>query len=340
MIDIHGGNIVKLAKELGLKSIPKIKYDFSVNLNPLGPPSALLQLIQNQKIDWQSYPDIACTEAVKPLAEAHKINPESLTVGNGATDLFAVILTAFDIKNAAYLSPCYSGYKEVCEKTRTKFRSITNLNDINSDAVFIGYPNNPTGQLIDKKTLATVIREKSAKLFIIDESFMDFVIDSESRTFIFDTFPGNLIVVKSLTKMFNIAGIRLGMAVSTKENISKINLFRLPWSVNAFAQKAASVLYSNKDYVMNTKTEVKKLRENMTAKLSTIKNITLIPSEANFLLIKTNDTDLQKKLLLRGIFVRTCENIEGLEKGYYRFAIKNKEANTFLLNAIESIAEK
>lgn len=340
MIDIHGGNIAALAKELGLKSIPKIKYDFSVNLNPLGPPPALLQLIQNQKIDWQSYPDIACAEAIKSLAEAHKISPESLTVGNGATDLFAVILTAFNIKNATYLSPCYSGYKEVCEKTRTKFKCITNLNDINSDAVFIGYPNNPTGQLIDRKILSTVIREKSEKLFIIDESFMDFVIDSKSRTFILDEFHSNLIIVKSLTKMFNIAGIRLGIAVSTKENISKINLFKLPWSVNAFAQKAASILYSNKDYVSNTKTEVKKLREDMTAKLSTIKNITLISSEVNFLLIKTKDTDLQKKLLLKGIFVRSCENIEGLEKGYYRFAIKNKKANTFLLNTIKSITEK
>ena len=340
MIDIHGGNIAKLAVELGLKNIPEIEHDFSVNLNPLGPPPVLFELIQSHKIDWQNYPDTVCTKAVKNLAEAHKISPECLTVGNGATELFAVILTAFNIKNAAYLSPCYSGYREVCEKTRTEFRSITNLNYINSDALFIGYPNNPTGQLIDKNVLSTAIRKNSDRLFIIDESFMDFVMDSEIRTFIFDDIHRNLIVVKSLTKMFNIAGIRLGMAVSTKDNISKINLFKLPWSVNAFAQKVASILYSDKDYVMNTKTEVKKMRENMMAELSRIKNLTLIPSETNFLLVRAKDIDLQKQLLLKGIFIRSCENIEGLGKGYFRFAVKDKEANNVLFNTIKSITEK
>lgn len=340
MTDIHGGDITKLTKQLGLQSIPKIKYDFSVNLNPLGPPSALLQLIRNQEIDWQNYPDTACTEAVKNLAEAHKVNPESLTVGNGATELFAVILTAFNIKNAAYLSPCYSGYREVCEKTRTKFRSITNFNHINSDALFIGYPNNPTGQLIEKKILSTVIQKNPKKLFIIDESFMDFVTNSEAKSFIVDDIPKNLIIVKSLTKIFNIAGIRLGMAAGTKDNISKINLFKLPWSVNAFAQKVASVLYSDKNYIKKTKAQVKKIRENMTTEILKIKNFIPMPSEANFLLIKTKEIDLQKKLLLNGIFIRSCENIEGLGKGYYRIAIKDEEASNFLLNTIKAITVK
>jgi len=82
------------------------------------------------------------------------------------------------------------------------------------------------------------------------------------------------------------------------------------------------------------------MRENMMAELSRIKNLTLIPSETNFLLVRAKDIDLQKQLLLKGIFIRSCENIEGLGKGYFRFAVKDKEANNVLFNTIKSITEK
>jgi histidinol-phosphate/aromatic aminotransferase/cobyric acid decarboxylase-like protein len=336
MNDIHGGNINKLVIKLDLKEMPEVKYDFSVNLNPLGPPEQLIDLMSNCNYDWQNYPDSTCAKAVDSLAKAHDIIPETLTVGNGATELFALILTAFNIKTADYLSPCYSGYKEACVKTRVKSYSIKNLEEVKSDAVFIGYPNNPTGHLIDKKIIFKTVCQNSKRLFIADESFMDFVIDSESKTFINSEIPDNLIIVKSSTKMFNIAGIRLGMAVSNKNNIEKINQYRLPWSVNAIAQKVAIILYEDKDFIKETKTKTKKLREELSSKLSKINGITIYPSDTNFLLFKFEDTDLQKKLLLKGIFIRSCEEIEGLMKGYFRIAVKNKLENCELIKAIES----
>jgi histidinol-phosphate/aromatic aminotransferase/cobyric acid decarboxylase-like protein len=334
MNDIHGGNINKLAVKLELENVPEIQYDFSVNLNPLGPPKQLIDLMNKNCFDWQNYPDTTCSKAVSSLANAHNIKSELVTVGNGATELFATILTAFNIKTADYLSPCYSGYKEACEKTRVKSHSIKKLDEIKSEAVFIGYPNNPTGHLIDKKIIFKTVCQNSKRLFIADESFMDFVVDSENKTFINSEIPDNLIIVKSLTKMFNIAGIRLGMAVSNKENIDNINQYRLPWSVNAIAQKIATVLYEDKSYVKETKTKTKELREELSAKLSKIQNITIYPSETNFIFFKYKDTDLQKKLLLKGVFIRSCEDIEGLKPGYYRVAVKTQEENKELIKAI------
>ena len=335
MKDIHGGNINKLAAKLGLEQMPEIKHDFSVNLNPLGSPEKLIKLMFNCNFDWQNYPDPLCTDAVKSLAKAHRLDPETVTVGNGATELFALILTAFNIKTADYLSPCYSGYKEVCEKSRVKYFSIKNLNEINSEAVFIGYPNNPTGHLFDKESLLKAIYKNAETLFIIDESFMDFVVDSESRTFINSKIHKNLIVVKSLTKMFNIAGIRLGMAMSSRENIKNIDLYKLPWSVNGIAQAVATILYEDKSYIKETKTKTKELREKLSSELSKIKGIEVFPSETNFILFKSVDLFLQKELLQNGIFIRSCENIEVLEKGYFRIAVKTQEENYKLIKAIK-----
>ena len=337
MDDIHGGNIKKLSEVLELNKIPQIKYDFSVNLNLLGPPPKLSALMNEKCFDWNNYPDPSCIKPVKCLADAHNISQELVTIGNGATEIFSIILTAFDIKSADYYSPCYSGYREVCEKTRVKCFSVKKLNDLKSDAVFIGYPNNPTGHLINKKNLLDLVYSNEKKLFIIDESFIDFVFDSEKKTFIGLSIPENLIVVKSLTKMFNIAGLRLGMAVSIKDNIDKINKFRLPWSVNAIAQEAATVLYSDKGYINSTKTENKKSREKLFTDLSALKGFEVFPSETNFILFKSDNLELQKRLLEKGIFIRSCRNIDGLGQGYYRIAVKNREANDILVNAIKSI---
>ena len=338
MKDIHGGNVSKLYKKLGLSHIPEIQYDFSVNLNPLGPPASLSNLMNSMRnIDWQNYPDTACLEPAKNLAEAHKIKPEFVTLGNGATELFSIILNAFNIKSADYLSPCYSGYKEVCKKTRVDCFPIKNLDEINSDAVFIGYPNNPTGDLINRHNLLNLVHSNKTKLFIVDESFMDFVIDSESRTLISLNIPKNLIVVKSLTKIFNIAGIRLGIAVSKNKNIEKMNQFRLPWSVNAIAQKAATILYSDKHFIEKTQTEIRKLREELSERLSTIRGIKIFPSMTNFILFQSDNFELQQKLLSKKIFIRSCENIEGLGPGYYRIAVKNKDTNDILADAINLI---
>ena len=335
MSDIHGGNLNKLAKKIGLKDVPPIKYDFSVNLNPLGPSKQLIDLMNNCNFDWQSYPDISCTKAISSLAEAHNIKPDSLTVGNGATELFALILTGFNIKNADYLSPCYSGYKEVCKKMRVNYNSIKSLDDVKSEVVFIGYPNNPTGHLINKDMLLNAITQNNKTLFVVDESFMDFVINSEKYTFINRKIPENLIIVKSLTKMFNIAGIRLGMACSTKENIERINQYKLPWSVNSIAQSATGILYSDNNYIKETKRVTKQLRDRLSAELSKVPGIIVFNSETNFIFFKSKNIYLQKELIRKGIFIRSCEDIECLEKGYYRIAVRKINENNELIKNIE-----
>ncbi len=334
MKDLHGGNINAVMNGFGftINDIPKTIYDFSVNLNPLGPSPAVLEYMLTNDCSWAKYPETYSKTAARSLAKAHNILPENIIIGNGATELFGLILQAFKIKKAASLSPTYSGYNEACSANRVKHISISNLNSYLSDAVFIGFPNNPTGHFPNKAEINSNIIKNPSTLFIIDESFIDFTFSSES--YINRDIPKNVIIVKSLTKIFSIAGLRLGFAVSTADNIKRIQASQLPWSVNSIAQNIASFLYNDVEYISKTKTKTKELRIKFTADLNKISGIQTFPSETNFILIKSDRTNLQKELLQKGFFIRSCRNIKELDKTYYRLAVKSKKENELLVKAL------
>ena len=268
------------------------------------------------------------------MAIAHNVKSENLVVGNGATELFGQILQAFDIKEAASLIPCYSGYKETCESKKIRHILIADLDSNLPQAVFIGYPNNPTGHFPIKETIDRAISKNPATLFIIDESFIDFSI--KSKTYINKNISKNVIVVKSLTKFFSIAGLRLGIATGCVENIKKIKSCQLPWSVNSIAQNIAPMLYADKEYLSISKAKTKELRDELMLKLNRIPGIKTFPSETNFILIKSDNLNLQKELLVKGFLIRSCKNIEGLGEEYYRIAVKSKKDNNLLVNALSS----
>ena len=138
MKDIHGGNIDTVLTDFGLniKDIPKRIHDFSINLNPLGPPSTVIEYMTSNNCNWSEYPEPHAKTAVKSLAIAHNVKSENLVVGNGATELFGQILQAFDIKEAASLIPCYSGYKETCESKKIRHILIADLDSNLPQAVF------------------------------------------------------------------------------------------------------------------------------------------------------------------------------------------------------------
>ena len=359
--DVHGGDIDAIARQLGLDFTPEIHCDFSVNLNPIGVPELVSDYITSGNYNWIDYPEANASTAIKYLAASHDIKPEMVTVGNGATELFALIIQAFKIKQAFSLAPCYSGYREASNAVGVECTNIFSLNDVNSisrvpsqsskaqstklnsrfkEAIFIGYPNNPTGTLPSHNELSTIISDNPQLLFIIDESFMDFI--AQGPTFIGKVIPANVVIVKSLTKMFSIAGIRLGMAVSTADNISQISCCRLPWSINAAAQGLAPLLYADQDFITQSQIATAELRTSLINELGQFTDIEVFPSRTNFILLKCSTRKLQLELFEKGIFIRSCEDIPGLGKGYYRIAVKNVESNAKLITALsgEPIIER
>lgn len=359
--DIHGGNVGAIAEKLDLSEIPDILHDFSVNINPYGMAPDVDRLLSSFSIEkLTNYPEVYAGSAVKNLAEAHEIPEECILVGNGSTEIFSWIVQAVKPGKAHGMAPCYSGYAEVCQalgidfefaafaKKEDEFKidlKTIDLSDI--ELIFLGSPNNPTGMTIPRDDIIYVASAHPETFFVIDESFMDFLPNSEGISLCkIPDLPKNIAVVKSLTKFFALAGIRLGMVYADQEIIAKFAEKRLTWSVNAMAQEAGQLLYRNQEYICETRKKVCELRKLLSDSLTFDGQIKVYPGEADFLLCESlgeKVEELQKKLLMEGILIRVYDNMPGLDNSFFRIAVRDQKANRLLADLItgkEPDAEK
>lgn len=352
--DIHGGNLAATAEKLGLNPLNiKIDFDFSVNLNPLGPPDAVQRILCANEALMEDYPEIDAASTEKALAEAHGVPEEKIIAGNGSTEIFSLALQALKPSKAAISSPAYGGYAEICERLSIPFESIpASLDDkilspdfkslVKSDAeaVFICSPNNPSGQHLPKEKILKFASENTDKTLILDESFIDFMPEARQKTLVSNDAPDNIITVKSLTKFFAIAGLRLGMACGNEKLISKMRSLRLTWSVNGLAQEAAKHLYSDEKYMADSIESAIKNRNLLSSELDKIPGIVPLPSDANFILCRLENissADLQKKLLQRGILIRSCSGFPGLDDFFIRLAARPENETKKLIDALNDI---
>jgi len=319
--NIHGGDARAVAAAMGLERVPRVRLDFSVNVNPLGPPPGLRDALARGMDSVSRYPEAYAEDAAQCLARAHDVEAGTVVVGSGATEIFGWIVQALRPRSAGWMDPCYAGYAEVCRAFGVEGAPVGTLCAEDSFAMpaecllragvemlFVGTPNNPTGVLVDPEEVLAAAKSRPERWFVVDESFIDFVPGSapcrlvrqeremgkNRRTFSLlsaapaargrgGRLPPNVIVVKSLTKFFCIPGLRLGMAYACGEAMARIKAVRLPWSVNALAQVAARELYEDTDYVSRSRTVTAELREGFARELSSLPGFTVCASSANFL---------------------------------------------------------
>ncbi len=346
--NIHGGDARAAAVALGLESVPEIRLDFSVNVNPLGPPRGLRDAVLRGMDSISRYPDARADEAASYLAEAHGVPTESVVAGNGATEIFGWIVQALRPRSAGWVDPCYAGYAEVCRALGVAGRPVENMCPPDpTDMLFVGTPNNPTGTLIDPDELRAAATANPERWFVVDESFMDFVPNASDRTLIRRgvraraDLASNVIVVKSLTKFFCIPGLRLGMAYAEEQTMARIKAVRLPWSVNALAQAAARELYADADYVSRTRTLTAELRESFARELAALAGFKVHPSAANFFLVELppawTSLSFQKAMLEQGILVRAGHTFAGLSDRFCRLAVRPEEEMQEFLRVLRRV---
>jgi cobyric acid synthase CobQ/L-threonine-O-3-phosphate decarboxylase len=352
--DIHGGNVSAVASKLKFDTKPEILYDFSVNINPFGMPlPAERSIMGMSSSDYSDYPEIYAEHAVETIAHFYDLPQNSLILGNGATELFSWIVQTIAPQKAHSIPPCYSGYAEICQALGIKMEFAEfakpehnfdiKLNDIDFTGIkliFLGSPNNPTGTVIPKKDILDAAAKNSETFFIIDESFIDFI-PEEKSLFAEKKLPANIAVVKSLTKFFAIAGIRLGILYASPEMVAKFAEKRLPWNINSTAQKIAPMLYSDKNYLCKTRNKIAELRAELAANLEEIDTLKIYPGHANFILCRiTSDKKvqtLQKELMQNGIMIRECSEITGLNDSFFRIAVKSEKENNFFVNILKKL---
>lgn len=351
----HGGDIYRNQR---------IRLDFSVNTNPFGMPQKIRMAAAASAGCWEQYPDCLARSLRQSMAEYYggKIAAEQIICGNGASDLLYTLMFAQRPKKALIPIPSFAEYELAlraagCESEKfyldeaAGFRQgeggevfLRHIRDsFGIDMVIIGNPNNPTGMAADKgwlKELAGICREKGIFL-VADECFNWFLKDREQFSFIplMQEQPeryGHVCVLNAFTKIYAMAGLRFGYAICTdREVLAKMEGCRQPWSVSAPAEAAAKAALSEKDWIQKTVETVENEREFLTAGLKRLK-FAVFPSMVNFILFKTNrPVDYKKLCMDRGILIRSCENFDGLYRGYYRVSVRTRRENEELLRCLE-----
>jgi len=328
--------------------------DFSSNINPMGTSTLVRKTIKNQLDTIQIYPDSESTQLRKNLQHYTKIPYSQIVVGNGATEIIYNFCQAFLSNKTPVLIPIptFGEYESAAKLSGTKvsfFKTMNLEKDVddfisklpNNGCIFICNPNNPTGNLISKKTLQKIIisANKKKTLVFIDECFIELVPDHDESIIKFIKKYNNLFILRSLTKSFALAGLRIGYGIGSKQMISVLNKIKIPWNVSGLAQQAASAALLHSFYLTKVKKMIKKESFYLINSISKLKDFQCNDTSTNFILIKTKmkSKTLQKKLLEKKILIRDCSTIRGLNNNYIRVAVKTRQENEKLIKALEKL---
>lgn len=328
--------------------------DFSSNINPMGTSALVRKTIKNQLDAIQIYPDSESTQLRKNLQRYTKIPYSQIVVGNGATEIIYNFCQAFLSNKTPVLIPIptFGEYESAAKLSGAKISFFKTMNlekDVddfvsklpNSGCIFICNPNNPTGNLISKKTLQKIIisANKKKTLVFIDECFIELVPDHDESIIQFIKKYNNLFILRSLTKSFALAGLRIGYGIGSKQMISVLNKIKIPWNVSGLAQQAASAALLHSFYLTKVKKMIKKESFYLINYISKLKIFQCNATSTNFILIKTKmkSQTLQKKLLEKKILIRDCSTIRGLNNNYIRIAVKTRKENEKLIKALEQL---
>ncbi len=354
---VHGADVLEAAEEAGLKCEDIV--DFSSNVNPLGPSEKVIEAIKGSFGQIQNYPD-SCSSALREAIANHYlgISKDCVIVGNGSTELIYMFAETFLQKGDEVLipAPSFGEYEKAASKTGAKVKYVP-LNksfrvepasfargmSAKTKIIYFCNPNNPTSILESVEKLEEITQQALDQnvLVLLDEDFLEFVGGNEKLSMIgrIGNFP-NLFVLRSFTKIFGLAGLRIGYGIASEEIISILSSSKMPWNVNCLGQAAAIAALSDKDHLNKTFLLIKRERVFMLQRLSGIKGFKIYSPDANFIFIDVRDSgftaaQLKQKMLKLGILIRDCSAFAGLDEYYIRVAIKTRWENERLLAAFE-----
>lgn len=293
----------------------------------------------------------------KKLGDAFNLNPDYLMLGNGAIQLIELILREFKQLKKCIVSPTFSTYYET-DRHNITFFTTTKEDDFKInveqlidfckkrkvEVLVIVNPNNPTGSIIEKKDIKRILSELKIKT-IVDESFIDFFDPEHSVEKEVYNNP-NLIVIRSLSKDFGIAGLRLGYAVMNPTLKNEIfSQYGLCWNINGLAHFFIELL-NQKEFLEKYKDARNKYvlgRDKFFHQLSKLKKMKVYPSYANFFVLDCFDNAenvFSSLLFNKNIYTRILNDKLDLEPTFLRIACSNDQDNTKVFNALQEIEKK
>ncbi len=357
---LHGGQLRDIAAQYGVRT--EALLDFSANINPDGPPLAVVTAIQlalAQPATLNTYPDLELTELKRVIADRSGIQPENIVVANGFVPLLDAALRALRIKRCLLPIPSFSEYRRTLESAAVavtpyrltseenfSYKSHAILESLlgnECDAILLANPQNPSGAICEAERMLQFIEmaKDHGITVLLDEAFVDYC-PAHSLIPQATAVQPNLIVFRSVTKFFAAPGLRVAYAVCSPSNVAMLNRSIAPWPITTLASQGVCAALMDDAYAQRSRNGNERRRLWLEEQLNGL-GIETYPSATNFLLLRfpaeKDDVGVlwERMIVEEQIVLRSCANFEGLAAGHLRVAVRSEQENERLIDGLKRV---
>ena len=344
-----GKPISEVKRELGLSDVVKL----ASNENPLGCSPRAVKAIVDWTNDAALYPDGNCTELRNALASKFNLSPSQFLFGAGTDQILEIIAQTYINPGDETIMgwPSFSRYETVTrimdgiiiklpltDDYRLDLDAFLDAINEKTRIIWVCNPNNPTGTIITEQEQREFLKNVPENILVVlDEAYYEYVQNSNyPRSVELLNEYDNIIVLRTFSKIYGLAGLRVGYAISNENIIAFLNRVRGPFNVNAAAQAAAAASLNDQEFVQDS---IKINQEGKQYLYRAFKDMGLeyIPANGNFIMVNVEKDSLQvfKDLLLKGVIVRSGDIFD--MDNWLRITIGTPEQNTVLINALKSV---
>lgn len=343
--------------------IPSRRSDFvqlDKNENPFAVPPSPLEEIREAflKVRMNRYPDPTYKALRESLSDYTGYSCENIVLGNGGDEVLWILFAAFAEPGRPVLTlcPCFSEYDHLCSVFRTEqIRSPLSLSvgrfdldhktllqlakEHDPSLIMIDSPNNPSGMTIEQDILLELIEQVSCPV-IIDEAYGEFAETTILEHFKGSKMPSNLFILKTLSKAWGLAGIRLGYGLCEKDLAHKFNSTRSPFNISVLTEEVARIMLSYREWMESRVYSIKFMRDRFIQSLNALNGWEAFPSSSNFVLVKTSfELPLVKRFMKENQIELKYPELPEYEGTWIRISIGKEEEMRRLLDIISSIGK-
>lgn len=358
---VPGRSKEEIAQEFGVKKEDIIKL--GSNENPWGPSPKVKEAIEEELKNINRYPESDVEALKKEFAKYSNVSPEQIIVGgDGADELIDTLAKTFIEKGDEFIVPLPSYmYYEFLFKPYgaiphyARWNLETNTLDLDSvlDAInektkmlFLCSPNNPTGALISQDEFRTILNKTNKSkggvcdaLVVIDEAYFEY--SETTNVNLLDEYD-NIFIIRTMSKVLGLAGMRIGYGISSKEIIEYMHRIKPVFSLTKLSYVAALTTMQDKEYIEESIKKGIESREYLYNEINKMKSVKVYKSYSNFMLIDIHDTgftaaELTKEFMKRGMIVRDCTSFKGIDEYYIRISICTLEEDAKFIEAMKDI---
>jgi len=347
---VPGKPIEELERELGIKDSIKI----ASNENPLGPSPKAVEAIKSALANLHRYPDGNGTYLKEKLSEKLGVSPEMIILGNGSNEVLELLVATFMVSgDEAVMSEhafvVYTlavdsrGYKKVvCPPTENFGHNLKEMAKAVNDRtrmVFIANPNNPTGTYVTRAELEEFLEQVPERVMVVvDEAYFEYVEkeDYPDAVELVKSGRRNVVAVRTFSKIYGLAGLRIGYGIADSEIVGFVNRVRQPFNTNSLAQVAALSALDDEEHIRRSRENNREGMKYLEQEFKRL-GIEYIPSVANFILFKSpiDAQDLYNRLLLKGVIVRPMGGYKLPE--WLRATIGTPQENQRFIKTLEEV---